>query len=191
VGGQHGILHLGRSDSRYRYRRPIGGWANATNAPNVRVSGFEVNPNDPRPLHRGWHYAIAEDQQRTGRNSRFPTKDAEQTTVRLYFTHGADPVRDVEGVFLKSAVESPEAMTTLVVGRPRHIPAYLVATESGAVPAAGVTVHPGTYMTNGEFFHQDLTELQRLEPGTYEVIVEVRGKWGSASFRNALTVPHS
>jgi hypothetical protein len=160
-----------------------------TDAPNVVLSGFDWNPDDPRVLHRGWRYVVAENVQRRGPNTHFPTKDAEDSTVHLYFLKDGMIVYQDAAAFLKSDFEPPESMTTLIIGHPRHIPVYLEATAAGVVPIVGVRVGSGFYMTGGRFFHQAFTEQQRLAPGEYNVIVEVKGKWGEVKSSWPLTVP--
>jgi hypothetical protein len=67
---------------------------------------------------------------------------------------------------------------------------YLIAEADGVVDGTGVSVQRGrVYVTGGDWFHQSLTESQRLAPGTYQVVVEVFGKWGAESFTESLTVP--
>jgi hypothetical protein len=160
-----------------------------TDKPNVVITGIVANPDDARPSHRGWHYAVVENQQRSGASSRWPTKDAEQSIVKLHFASGAAAVRVSAGVFLKSATEPPEGTTTLITGRPRYVPVYLIADKSGKVDGVGIAVQAGgVYITSGDWFHQSLAEQQRLAPGTYGLTVEVSGRWGVASFSDSLTV---
>ena len=157
--------------------------------PNVTLGELRASPDDGREAYRGWYHIEIGNCQRGGWSRILVTRDAEACVVKMGFTKGASASIPKDGVFLVGPTEMPKKMITLIVDRPTQIPVVIVAEKDVSIGGLGTHLRKGSYITGGDFFHDDLRCDQKLEPGSYEIALVVSWKGGELSRTYTLAVP--